>query len=161
MSFSLKSISFSLFVHVLSWQQPKIVATHSFTVDSTLVVANRLARAMNMGTPLQSLLMTRWEMVNYRYNEVRVFQLTTERLALHDLFFGRTTWVVRSENGNSSSKVGEYETSSVSIETILAEPTEATRSTNWHRTGLEGFCHCGRCNLRWFQYGWECWPARS
>ena len=107
------------------------MATRSFTVDSTLVVANRLARAMNMGTPLQSLLMTRWEMVNYRYNEVRVFQLTTERLALHDLFFGRTTWVVRSENGNSSGNLGEYETSSVSIETVLAEPTEATRSTNW------------------------------
>ena len=161
MSFSLKSISFSLFVHVLSWQQQKIVATHSFTVDSTLVVANRLARAINMGTPLHRILMTRWEMVNYRYNEVRVFQLTTERLALHDLFFGRTTWVVRSENGNSSGNLGEYETSSVSIETVLAEPTEATRSTNWHRTGLEGFCHCGRCDLHWFQYGWECWPVRS
>ena len=137
------------------------MATRSFTVDSTLVVANRLARAEIMGTPLRTLLETRWVMDNYMYHEVRVAQLTTERLALHDLFFGRTAWIVRSENGNSSSKLGEYETSSVSIETISAEPTEATRSTNWHRTGLEGFCHCGRCNLRWFQYGWECWPARS
>ena len=138
------------------------MATRSFTVDSTFVVANRLARAaVNMSTPLQRLLETRWTRDNYRYNEVRVVQLTSGRLALHDLFFGRTTWVVRSENGNSSGNLAEYETSSVSIETILAEPTEATRSTNWHRTGLERFCHCGRCNLRWFQYGWECWPARS
>ena len=137
------------------------MATRSFTVDSTLVVANRLARAENMSTPLQRLLETRWARDNYRYNEVRVVQLTTERLALHDLFYGRTTWVVRSVDGNSTSKLGEYETSSVSIETIPAEPAEATRSTNWHRTGLEGFCHCGRCNLRWFRYGWECWPERS
>ena len=121
----------------------------------TLVVGNLVALA-DMGTPLQTILLTRWTMDNNRYNEVRIVPLTMERLAVHNLVHGRTAWVIRSTDGGSSSLWSTYKTSSVSIETAPAETTEATRG-NWVRTGLEEFCHCGRCELHWFRYGWECW----
>ena len=43
----------------------------------------------------------------------------------------------------------------------LSPPNVALRIVEYMLgTGLEKYCHCGRCNLDWFLHGWECWPAQ-
>ena len=93
------------------------------------------------------------------HNEVHIVPLTAERLALHDLISGGDIWAVHYETGNSSGKLVEYEMSSVSIETVQTEPTETNLRISWNRSGLDP-CRCGRCELRWFSYGWQCRPGR-
>ena len=94
------------------------------------------------------------------HNEVCIVPLTDIYLALHDLITGEDIWDVPYENSNSSDKLVEYEISSVSIETVLTEPTETNLRISWNRSGVSP-CGCGRCELHWFRYGWKCWPVRG
>ena len=74
------------------------------------------------------------------YGEIRVAPLTSENLALHDLFHGRVAWIVRSEYSHSSDEV-----------MVQGQPVQ--------RSSYNTYCHCGRCNWTWFLLGWVCWPA--
>ena len=86
-----------------------------------------------------------------RFDEVRIVPLTHERLAVHNLVYGRSCWIIRSSATPSSVRTVGI-TDSASIETVATE--DATRG--WIRAELRG-CHCGCCEPHWFQYGWECW----
>ena len=81
-------------------------------------------------------------MEHHLYGEIRVAPLTSENLALHDLFHGRVAWIVRSEYSHSSDEV-----------MVQGQPVR--------RASYNAYCHCGRCNWSWFLQGWVCWPAQQ
>ncbi len=94
-----------------------------------------------------------WIMDGHMYNEVRVAHLTSENLALHDLFYGRITWIVRSDHSHSSIECivgGDLDGRSTYHETISSGTAEQLRTIRvgpMLGTGLDKYCHCGHCNL--------------
>ena len=79
-----------------------------------------------------------WIRNNYFYNEIHIAHLTSENVTLHDLSYGKATWIVRSEYAHSSDEV-------------MVQGQPVMRST--HIT----FCHCNQCDWSWFLRGWKCW----
>ena len=77
------------------------------------------------------------------YEETRFALLTSENLALHDLFHGKVAWIVRSDYSHSSDEV-----------MVQGQPVKG-------RASYDAYCHCGRCNWSWFLQGWVCWPEQQ
>ena len=77
------------------------------------------------------------------YEETRSALLTSENLALHDLFHGKVAWIIRSDYGHSSDEV-----------MVQGQPVK-------RRTSYDACCHCGKCNWTWFLQGWVCWPEQQ
>ena len=86
----------------------------------------------------------------YRFDEIRIVPPTAARLVMHDMLYGRTTYVIRSSVDPSSNwSIGS--SSSSTEGTISTDDTEETPF--WMRAGL---CQCGYCEPQWFEYGWIC-----
>ena len=95
-------------------------------IDSTIDIANQMANATVPARPnLADPGVRMWILQTPRYNEIRIVPLTAENLAVHDLFHGRTTWIIPSEDLHSSLD-GRF-TRYVSIS---SESIEATRDNN-------------------------------
>ena len=79
-------------------------------MDSTIDIANQMR---NDTVPVRNTLVNpgerMWILEASRYSEVRIAPLTTENLALHDLFHGRTTWIIPSEDLHSSHEEGRLD----------------------------------------------------
>ena len=88
-------VSGQLWQHVLS------------EIDSTIDIAYQMA---HVTVPVRHSLANSgnrmWIFETPRYNAIRIVPLTTENLALHDLFHGRTTWIIPSEDLYSSLEEG-------------------------------------------------------
>ena len=107
-------------------------------IDSAIDIANQMAQAT---VPVRHSLanpgVRMWLLEAPRYNEIRIVPLTTENLALHDLFHGRTTWIIPSEDLHSSLEKGWLDGRLTHYVSISSGSMEATRDNNLRPTPLK------------------------
>ena len=107
-------------------------------IDSTIDIANQMANATVPARPnLADPGVRMWILQTPRYNEIRIVPLTTENLALHDLFHGRTTWIIPSEDLHSSLEEGRLDGCLTHYVSISSGSMEATRDNNLRPTPLK------------------------
>ena len=72
-------------------------------IDSTIDIAYQMA---HVTAPMRHSLadggVRMWELEATRYNEIHIVPLTAENLALHEQVHGRTTWIIPSEDLQTS-----------------------------------------------------------
>ena len=66
-----------------------------------------------------------WELETTRYNEIQIVPLTAENLALHDQFYGRTTWIIPSEDQRSLPEDERFQGRSTHYVTTISESIKA------------------------------------
>ena len=100
-------------------------------IDSTIDIAYQMAHVtVPMRHSLANTGVRMWELETTRYNEIHIVPLTAENLALHDLFHGRTTWIIPSEDLHSLLDEGWLEGRSTHCVTTTSESIKATRENN-------------------------------
>ena len=107
-------------------------------LDSTIDIADQMANATDpMCHRLAHSSMRTWVLQDLRYNEIHLFPLTTENLALHNLLQGRTRWIIPSDDYYSSFEEGQHnERSTPHISTnswvsISSSLMETTHDDDW------------------------------
>ena len=100
-------------------------------IDSTIDIAYQMA---HVTAPMRHSLaddgVRMWELEATRYNEIHIVPLTTENLALHEHFHGRTTWIIPSEDLQTSPDEESYRGRSTHCVTTTSESIKATRENN-------------------------------
>ena len=95
-------------------------------IDSTIEIAYQMAHIMvPMRRSQASTGVRRWELETTRYNEIHIVPLTVENLALHDQFYGRTTWIIPSEDQRSLPEDERFQGRSTHYVTTISESIKA------------------------------------
>ncbi len=98
-------------------------------IDSTIDIAYQMAHVtVPMRRSLADTGVRMWELEATRYNEIHIVPLTAENLALHDLFHGRTTWIIPSEDFHSLLDEGWFQGRSTYYATTTSESIKAARN---------------------------------
>ena len=106
-------------------------------IDSTIGIAYQMAHVtVPMRHSLANTGVRMWELETTRYNEIHIVPLTTENLALHDQFHGRTTWIIPSEDHRTLLDEVWFRGRSTHYVTTILESIEATRDNNWRPAPL-------------------------
>ena len=107
-------------------------------LDSTIDIADQMANATGpMSHRLAHTSMRTWVLQDLRFNEIQLVTLTTENLVLHNLFHGRTRWIIPSDGYHSSLGEGQHSerstpyTSTNSWISIPSSSMEATYDNDW------------------------------
>ena len=106
-------------------------------IDSTIDIAYQMAHVtVPMRHSLANTGVRMWELETTRYNEIHIVPLTTENLAMHDQFHGRTTWIIPSEDYHTLLDEEGFRGRSTHYVTTISKSTKPTRDHNWRPAPL-------------------------